>query len=127
MNTKWNAFLSQLMGAQPASGGSMKRIGPQEARQIMEGEQPYTLLDVRTPEEFREAHIPGAVLLPVDEVGDKAEGKLPDKGALIIVYCRSGSRSAMAARRLNALGYTSIRDLGGIMNWPYQTVSGGED
>jgi len=88
----------------------------------MEEGKPYTLLDVRTVEEFNGGRIKGAMLIPVDELGARAEKELPEKNVPIVVYCRSGVRSARAAQILAELGYTDIYDLGGIINWPYETV-----
>ncbi|MBQ6797559.1 MAG: rhodanese-like domain-containing protein [Clostridia bacterium] len=77
------------------------------------------ILDVRTPEEYNEGHIPGAVLIPDYDIKTKAEQILTDKNALILVYCRSGRRSKNAARELAALGYTNVKEFGGIIDWPY--------
>jgi rhodanese-related sulfurtransferase len=82
-----------------------------------------TLLDVRTQEEYDEAHIDGAVLLPYDSITPSSVGLPADKNATVIVYCRSGRRSAIAAETLIGLGYTKVYDLGGIQSWPYETVS----
>jgi len=79
------------------------------------------LLDVRTEAEFRAQRIPGSILLPVNEVEAKAAAMLPDKNALILVYCRSGNRSRAAATKLISLGYTNVYDFGGIIEWPYAT------
>jgi len=84
----------------------------------------YILLDVRTDEEYNAEHIEGAVLIPDYEIGSRAETDLPDKTALVLVYCRSGRRSANAANELIGMGYTSIYDFGGIIDWPYDTVKG---
>ena len=99
-----------------------QRITPTEAQNIMRSGQPYILLDVRTEEEFAAKRIPGALLLPDYEIGRQAEAEIPDKGALILVYCRSGRRSANAAAELANMGYTNVRDLGGIHDWPYETI-----
>ena len=94
-------------------------ITAQEAKQIMDTQTGYVILDTREQYEYDESHIPGAVLLPYDQVEEKAEGMLPDKDQLILVYCRSGRRSKIAAESLVALGYTNIREFGGIIDWPY--------
>ncbi|HYH05250.1 MAG TPA: rhodanese-like domain-containing protein [Bacillota bacterium] len=79
------------------------------------------LVDVRTSEEYREGHIPGSILLPLDRLTTEAEETLPDKNAEMIVYCRSGNRSATASQSLTEMGYTNVANLtGGIMDWPYQ-------
>jgi len=78
---------------------------------------------VRTEEEFAAGHIEGAVLIPDYEIGEKAESVLKDKGQLILVYCRSGRRSKNAASELVTLGYTNVKEFGGIIDWTYGTVS----
>nr|WP_300093653.1 rhodanese-like domain-containing protein [Sedimentibacter sp.] len=97
------------------------KISPEEAKEIMESEEAI-VLDVRTKEEFGQGHIDGAVLLPVDEISSKAEEVLKDKNAKILVYCRSGNRSAAAARTLLGMGYENVYDFGGIIDWPYEIV-----
>ena len=74
----------------------------------------YILLDVRTAAEFAERHLTGAVLIPVDELRERAAAELPEREQRIYIYCRDGRRSAEAAAILRALGYTDVRDLGGI-------------
>ena len=96
-------------------------ITAQEAKEIMDTQEGYVILDTRTQEEDDGGHIPGAILIPYDEVLEKAEGVLTDKNQLILVYCRSGRRSKLAAQDLVALGYTNIREFGGIIDWPYET------
>ena len=98
-------------------------ISAQEAKKIMDSETGYVILDVRTEEEFAEGHIPGAILIPDYEIEAKAEQILTDKNQLILVYCRSGRRSKIASEALVSLGYTNIREFGGIIDWPYETVS----
>ena len=97
-------------------------ITAQAAKEIMDGTEEYTILDVREPDEFAEGHIEGAVQLSYTEIADKAEGTLPDKDGLILVYCRSGRRSAIAAETLVKMGYTNVKDFGGIIDWPYEVV-----
>ena len=96
-------------------------ISAQEAKEIMDKEKDYVILDVRTQEEYDEKHIPGAVLIPDYKIADKAEDILTDKNQLILVYCRSGRRSKLAAEELVKLGYTNIKEFGGIIDWPYET------
>ena len=101
-----------------------QKINPDEAKRIIDGNDPYVLLDVRTKEEFDTEHIPGALLLPADDIYDEiASIKLPDKTVLIMVYCRSGGRSAEAAKTLIELGYINVYDIGGIIDWPYETIA----
>ena len=101
---------------------AVQKVTPEEGKQLMEELGRFTLVDVRTAEEYEGEHIEGAILIPVDELADRAEGELGDKGAPVFVYCRSGGRSANAAEILAGLGYTSVYDLGGIIDWPYGTV-----
>ena len=94
-------------------------ITAEEAKQIMDSEEGYIILDVRTQEEYDQGHISGAILIPDTEIESKAEKVLTDKDQLILVYCRSGRRSKLAAEALVELGYTNIREFGGIIDWPY--------
>ena len=96
-------------------------ITAQQAKELMDTREDYVILDTRTQEEYEELHIPGAILIPYDEILQKAEGVLTDKDQLILVYCRSGRRSKLAAEDLVKLGYTNIREFGGIIDWPYET------
>ena len=95
-------------------------ITAQEAKQIMDSEEGYIILDTRTQAEYDEGHIPGAIVISHDEIEEKAEQLLPDKDQLLLVYCRSGRRSKLAAEALVKLGYTNIKEFGGIINWPYE-------
>ena len=96
-----------------------KNITADEAKEIMDSESGYVILDVRTEEEYAEGHIPGAILIPDYEIIQKAESILTDKDQRILVYCRSGRRSKNAAEALLALGYTNIWEFGGIIDWNY--------
>ena len=121
---------NKLKGRTPAQSLSeiiqtsdYKKITPEEAKIIIDSTTPYILVDVRTESEYREGHIKGAALIPNTEIAKRAEKELPDKSALIIVYCRSGARSAAASNDLLDMGYTNVYDLGGIIDWPYETVT----
>lgn len=96
-------------------------ITAQQAKKIMDTQEGYAILDTRTQEEYDESHIPGAILIPYDEILERAEGVLTDKNQLILVYCRSGRRSKLASEDLLTLGYTNIKEFGGIIDWPYET------
>ena len=95
-----------------------------EAYRMMNELDNYILLDVRTLVEFTEIRIDGAILIPDYELRQRAETELPDKNAVILIYCRSGRRSALSAAVLAELGYINVYDFGGILNWPYETVKG---
>ena len=104
-------------------GAVYVNITAEEAKQIMDSEEGYIILDVRTQEEYDQGHIPGAIVISHEEIAEKAEEVLTDKDQLILVYCRSGRRSKIAAEALVELGYTNIREFGGIIDWPGETVS----
>ena len=95
-------------------------ITAEEAKKIMDTEEGYIILDVRAQSEYDQGHIPGAILIPDTEITARAEEVLPDKEQLILVYCRSGRRSKLAAEALAELGYTNIKEFGGIIDWPYE-------
>ena len=94
-----------------------RQIGMDEAIAMMEEENDYIVLDVRTPEEFADKHIPDAINIPNETIGTEDIPELPDKDQLIMVYCRSGRRSKEAAEKLVKLGYTNIVEFGGILDW----------
>lgn len=100
------------------------QITQDEAKSLMDSENDYIILDVRTIEEFNESHIDGAILIPDYEINEKAEETLTDKNQLILVYCRSGRRSKLASAQLAKMGYTNVKEFGGIIDWSYGTVSG---
>ena len=99
-----------------------QQISAKEAKEIMEEEKEYIIIDARTEEEFSEGHIENAILIPEYEIAEKAEQEIPDKNALILVYCRSGRRSKIASEELVKLGYTNVKEFGGIIDWPYEVV-----
>ena len=101
-------------------GAVYVNITAEEAKQIMDSEKGYIILDVRTQEEYDHGHIPGAIVISHEEIAEKAEEVLTDKDQLILVYCRSGRRSKLAAEALVELGYTNIKEFGGIIDWPYE-------
>ena len=102
-------------------GAVYVNITAEEAKQIMDSEEGYIILDVRTQEEYDQGHIPGAIVISHEKIAEKAEEVLTDKDQLILVYCRSGRRSKIAAEALVELGYTNIKEFGGIIDWPYGT------
>ena len=95
-------------------------ITAEEAKEIMDSGKDFLILDVRTREEYDLGHIPGAILIPDTEIELRAEKELPDKDQLLLVYCRSGRRSKLASEVLVKLGYTNIKEFGGILDWPYE-------
>ena len=123
-------FLSLLLlagcAAPAESEASYRQVSMDEAIAMMAEENDYIILDVRTPEEFAEKHIPDAINIPNETIGTEEIPELPDKEQLILVYCRSGNRSKQASDKLVGLGYTNIVEFGGINDWPGETVSGNE-
>lgn len=101
---------------------SVEVITASQAKEIMDNGNDYVILDVREADEFAEGHIDGAIQISYTELEAKAESILKDKGQLILVYCRSGRRSAIAGETLSKLGYTDVKDFGGIIDWPYEVV-----
>ena len=99
-----------------------RRISAAEAKQMMQNTEKYILLDVRTKEEYEIEHIEETLLIPDYEIGSRAAAELPDKNALILIYCRSGRRSANVAHELIKMGYTNVYDFGGIIDWQYETI-----
>lgn len=102
---------------------SYEQITPDEAKFLMDSEDDFIILDVRTEEEYDTEHITNAILIPDYEITDKAESILTDKEQLILVYCRSGRRSKNAASTLATLGYTNVKEFGGIIDWKYDTIT----
>ena len=104
------------------SDATYEQISGAEAKALMDSENGYIIIDARTQSEYDEGHIPGAILIPEYEIADRAEKELPDKNQLILVYCRSGRRSKIAAEELVKLGYTNVKEFGGIIDWEYEIV-----
>ena len=100
-----------------------KEITQDEAWDIMEHKTGFQIVDVRTPEEYGEGHIKGAVNIPLETINGREIPELPDRSQELLVYCRSGNRSKTASSALAELGYTNIYDFGGINTWPYETES----
>lgn len=114
MNEKDNAAETQIHYTQ---------ISMDEAVTLMEEESDYIILDVRTPKEFAEKHIPNAINVPNETIGSEPVPELPSEDQLILVYCRSGNRSKQASKKLAALGYTNVYEFGGIIDWRGETES----
>lgn len=99
--------------------GTYYQIPQDEAKRIMDEESNYIIVDAREQSEYDEGHIKGAIVIPYTEIEQKAEEMLPDKEQLILVYCRSGRRSKIAAQSLANMGYTNVKEFGGIIDWQY--------
>lgn len=98
-----------------------KKIKPSEAKAIIDKGNAI-VVDVREPDEMSEGYIDGSILVPLTDFESNVKEKLKDKNALYLLYCRSGRRSAIAAKKLLTMGYTNVLDFGGIIDWPFETV-----
>ena len=105
-----------------SKGEGYKRISMDEAKTLMEKEEGYILLDVRTKGEYEIGYIPGAINIPLSDIDEKIISSLPDKSQMIIVYCRSGNRSREASDKLSKLGYSNVLEIGGINAWKGEIV-----
>ena len=114
--------LLALAGCKGEKTMTYEQITQEEAKRIMDIQTDYVLLDTRTDEEFAQGHIEGAIMIPEYEITEKAESVIPDKDTLILVYCRSGRRSKIASMLLVELGYTNVKEFGGIIDWEYEIV-----
>lgn len=104
-------------------GGVYQKITAEQAKERMDSGDDIVIVDVRTEDEYAQGHISGAILIPNETIGTEMPDALPDTDQEILVYCRSGSRSAKASKKLIEAGYTNVYDFGGIIDWPYDTVS----
>lgn len=100
-----------------------RSITTEEASALFEADGSYVIVDVRRADEFASGHIPSAINIPNESIGEKCPPELPDRQQLIYIYCRSGNRSKQASAKLAAMGYTNIVEFGGILDWPGPTES----
>lgn len=107
---------------EPQAKASYEQISPEAAKEIMDKGSDYVIVDVRRQDEYDSGHIAGAILLPSETIKEQAEEVLTDKDRIILVYCRSGNRSKQSAQILADLGYTKVKEFGGIINWPYDNI-----
>lgn len=113
-------FLLPLMLVGCGGGAiTYEQISQDEAKRLMDTKKDLVIIDARTESEFAEGHIPNAILIPEYEISERAEDLIADKDTLILVYCRSGRRSKIAAEALVELGYTNVKEFGGIITWEY--------
>ena len=114
--------LSGCGAAPQESSAGYQQITAEEAKEMIDTLDDEIILDVREQEEYDTKHIPDAILLPVGMIDeDTAEGVIPEKDSVVLVYCRSGNRSKTAYNKLAQLGYTQVYEFGGINDWPYET------
>ncbi|MFA6937576.1 MAG: rhodanese-like domain-containing protein [Treponema sp.] len=125
---KMNVFLASAVllasCAMSAGAENAKKITAEQGKKMVGGKEKIVLVDVRRLDEYEAGHIASAILIPNESISNKKPVELPDLNAKIIVYCRSGRRSANAAEKLVAMGYANVFDMGGIIDWPYGVVKG---
>ena len=102
------------------TSGNIKKITAEEAKKMMDEDKEILIIDVREENEYNEGHIKNSVLVPLGTIDSSIGNLAKEKEEPILVYCRSGRRSAEAANILNELGYTNIYDFGGIIDWNYE-------
>ena len=115
-------FALAFVGCSPDRPASYEQISGAKAKALMDSESGYIIIDAREQYEYDQGHIPGAILIPYTEIADRAEKELPNKDQLILIYCRSGRRSKLAAEELVKLGYVNVKEFGGINDWEYEIV-----
>jgi rhodanese-related sulfurtransferase len=120
-------ILSALSGCRLISNSSddisYRKITAEEAKDMIDKDNSIIILDVRTEQEYKSGYIEGAIHLPENEILDEAEKIITDKSTTILLYCRSGRRSALAADNLIELGFSNVYDFGGIIDWKYDIVT----
>lgn len=121
-NKKITASPDNPASTASSNANKFTTITAKEGKTMLDSKKDLILLDVRTKEEFAESHIPGSILLPYDEINSQSSKILPNKEKTILIYCRSGRRSAIAAESLVKLGYKNVFDMGGIIDWPYEVI-----
>lgn len=119
-NTTQENISSDTVGGNNISKNTYEQISQEKAKELIDSENNYIILDVRTQEEYDEGHIPDAILVPYTDIDENISEILIDKNQLILVYCRSGNRSKIASQSLADLGYTNVKEFGGINTWTYE-------
>lgn len=116
-------------GIQKLDGDDMEykpayvQISQDEAKLMMKDDDGHVIVDVRRADEYAQGHIPGAILIPNEEIGTEPPEELPDKNQIILVYCRTGRRSKEASQKLADMGYVNVYEFGGIEDWTGDIVT----
>lgn len=111
-----------VLGA--CQGSGVESVNADQALELLANDPSIVLLDVREYSEHIEKRIEGSQLLSLSVIEVLLENQYPNKETTFIVYCRSGRRSAEAIEIMLEMGYQNIYDLGGLNDWPYETISG---
>ncbi len=106
------------------SSATYTQISQEEAKEMMGKDDDHIVVDVRRADEYAAGHIPGAILIPNEEIGTEQPAELPDLDQIILIYCRSGNRSKQASQKLADMGYTNVYEFGGIIDWTGEVVTG---
>ena len=125
MNRALSVLLLTVVSTIAFAGGNaeVSYEDPAQVARLIRGDAgPYYLVDVRTPEEYAAGHLSTAVNIPVTQI--ESTPPTPEKGALIVVYCRSGGRSTTAKTTLDEMGYTNVVNFGAISRWTGDLVTG---
>lgn len=110
-----------------ADGNSYTQINQETAKKMMEADDGHVVVDVCRQDEYDAGHIPGAILIPNESIGNDPPEALSDNNQIILIYCRTGNRSKQAAGKLAAMGYTNIYEFGGIVDWKGEIVTSDND
>ena len=110
--------LAGCVSAKTEETKNYRHISMEKAAQMMEEEDGHIIVDVRRPEEYEEGHIPGAVNIPNELIQEEEPSQLKDRDQILLVYCRTGRRSRLAAEKLAGYGYVNVYEFGGILDWP---------
>lgn len=105
------------------SSATYTQISQEEAKEMMGKDDDHIVVDVRRADEYAAGHIPGAILIPNEEIGTEQPAELPDLDQIILIYCRSGNRSKQASQKLADMGYTNVYEFGGIIDWTGEVVT----
>ncbi|MBR0225539.1 MAG: rhodanese-like domain-containing protein [Thermoguttaceae bacterium] len=101
---------------------SYRQISQEEAKEMMKKDDGHIVVDVRRQDEYDAGHIPDAILIPNESIGEERPDALPDLEQIILIYCRSGNRSKQAAQKLFDMGYTNVYEFGGVVDWTGELV-----
>lgn len=97
-----------------------RKLSFSQAHELLEANPHCIIIDVREEEEYITGHAAGAILFPLDSINDiSAMERIPSLDTPLLIYCRSGRRSQLAAYKLLELGYTEVYDMGSLVGWPY--------
>ena len=116
------AALANAIYVEEAAPKTFKMVSMAEGIEIAKKNPDAIIVDVRRDDEYKAGHIPGAILLTMETITpETAAIVLPDKNQMILIYCRSGRRSKIAAQNLLDLGYTNLIEFGGILDYKGKT------